>query len=332
MNKPIISICIPTYNRVNYLKKSIDSIICQPEFKSGEVEIIISDNASTDGTEELGKKYESDYDNVKYYRNSDNISIENFPLALSRGQGIYRKLSNDTFIYYTNSMRFMCDFVKSYKDDRKILFFLNKNRKNIKEEIIKCCSFDEFADIACTWTTWSGGFGLWEDECNKITSDLSGCDQLLWQCVQIYKMVAESQEAIINNQKLLSVQSVENKDLTYGLYMVLYVYFADILKTYLNINLLKQATFDKICYEQLRIFFTGKIIQYESNIKSERLSEDEDLKTLVFDEIKSRFDWQHYKKYYARRKTAFLIRQKIKAVLKKLHIWDILVALHIKKQ
>jgi len=35
--KPLVSICIPTFNRAPYLKQSLDSIISQNEFQSGDV-------------------------------------------------------------------------------------------------------------------------------------------------------------------------------------------------------------------------------------------------------------------------------------------------------
>ena len=43
--QPLVSICIPTYNRAECLKETIESIICQPEFLEGKVEIVVSDNA-----------------------------------------------------------------------------------------------------------------------------------------------------------------------------------------------------------------------------------------------------------------------------------------------
>ena len=48
MNKPLLSICIPTYNRSYYLKECLDCIVCQFRDKEvcDQVEIVISDNAS----------------------------------------------------------------------------------------------------------------------------------------------------------------------------------------------------------------------------------------------------------------------------------------------
>ena len=54
--QPLLSICIPTYNRAEYLEGALKNIVTDSAFDS-RVEVIISDNASTDNTQEVGKKY-----------------------------------------------------------------------------------------------------------------------------------------------------------------------------------------------------------------------------------------------------------------------------------
>ena len=78
MNKnkqPILSICIPTYNREVYLKRLVDSIISQKEFvDTDDIEIVISDNASTDSTKDMINKYINKYwDKIKFFQNKENI-------------------------------------------------------------------------------------------------------------------------------------------------------------------------------------------------------------------------------------------------------------------
>lgn len=46
----ILTIAIPTYNRANYLKRALKSIAKQYDDR---LEIIVSDNASLDDTEEV---------------------------------------------------------------------------------------------------------------------------------------------------------------------------------------------------------------------------------------------------------------------------------------
>src|SRR5574344_1838564 len=70
--KPLISIIITTYNRVNLLKKAILSSINQTY---QNIEIVICDNHSTDGTEELCKKYMKEDKRIKYFRHEKNEGI-----------------------------------------------------------------------------------------------------------------------------------------------------------------------------------------------------------------------------------------------------------------
>ena len=64
-NLPLITVIITTYNRVNLLEKAILSVINQT-YKN--LEIIISDNHSEDGTEELCEKYAKTDSRIIYYR------------------------------------------------------------------------------------------------------------------------------------------------------------------------------------------------------------------------------------------------------------------------
>jgi abequosyltransferase len=58
MKKPLLSICIPTYNREKYLKSAIESVLSQADEKNRNlIEICISDNCSKDNTEKLVKTF-----------------------------------------------------------------------------------------------------------------------------------------------------------------------------------------------------------------------------------------------------------------------------------
>lgn len=84
-NKPLLSLCIPTYNREQFLEECLESVVHQDGFD--EIEIVISDNASTDNTQKLILKYQEQYKNIKYHKNAENIgaikNIFNLPSLAS---------------------------------------------------------------------------------------------------------------------------------------------------------------------------------------------------------------------------------------------------------
>lgn len=70
MNKePLLSICIPTYNREVYLKRLLDSIVSQKGF-SDDIEIVIDDGPSKDNTQLMVAEYQKKYPNIRYFRNT----------------------------------------------------------------------------------------------------------------------------------------------------------------------------------------------------------------------------------------------------------------------
>lgn len=78
MSQVILSICIPTYNRAALLKEALESILPQiGEDLRDQVEIVVSDNASTDGTGQLvAERQKNSGRKIKYYRNPANLGFD----------------------------------------------------------------------------------------------------------------------------------------------------------------------------------------------------------------------------------------------------------------
>jgi glycosyltransferase involved in cell wall biosynthesis len=83
---PRVSLGMPVYNGENFIKEAIDSLLAQT-FK--DFELIISDNASTDRTEEICREYAAKDRRIRYYRNEQNLGAaqnHNCVFELSRGE------------------------------------------------------------------------------------------------------------------------------------------------------------------------------------------------------------------------------------------------------
>ncbi len=67
---PLVTIGLPVYNSEKYLEQSLNSLLAQTY---SDFVLIISDNASTDGTPLICKRYADADGRVKYFRNDTNI-------------------------------------------------------------------------------------------------------------------------------------------------------------------------------------------------------------------------------------------------------------------
>lgn len=83
--KPIVSVVLPVYNEETYLADTIDSILAQSHT---DFELILSDNASTDGTEAICREKAGQDSRIRYSRHETNVGgIQNFWLSLRKCRG-----------------------------------------------------------------------------------------------------------------------------------------------------------------------------------------------------------------------------------------------------
>jgi glycosyltransferase involved in cell wall biosynthesis len=95
MPEPKVSVCLPCYNRQDYISESIESVLAQ---SFSNFELIITDNCSTDGTAEIIKRYASKDNRIRCYVNDHNLGVLgnlNRGILLSRGEYIKPIFSDD---------------------------------------------------------------------------------------------------------------------------------------------------------------------------------------------------------------------------------------------
>jgi glycosyltransferase involved in cell wall biosynthesis len=89
MNTVKVSIGMPVYNGERYLRGALESLLSQsyPDF-----ELVICDNASADGTEDICRAYAAQDERIRYHRHAENIGAgRNFREAFIRCRGEYFK-------------------------------------------------------------------------------------------------------------------------------------------------------------------------------------------------------------------------------------------------
>jgi len=87
VSKPKVVVGVPVYNGVDRLSFALDSLIKQ-DYK--DLEILISNNCSTDGTGEIIEEYCRNYSHITCINQDENIGvIENFKKLVSQAKGDY---------------------------------------------------------------------------------------------------------------------------------------------------------------------------------------------------------------------------------------------------
>ncbi len=86
---PRVTIGLPVYNGERFIREAIESVLGQ---SYGDLELLISDNASTDGTEDICREYAAADQRVRYLRNERNLgAAPNYNRLVVEARGEYFK-------------------------------------------------------------------------------------------------------------------------------------------------------------------------------------------------------------------------------------------------
>ena len=116
---PLLSICIPAYNRADMLDKVLTSIVTVPEFlDSDDVEVIVSDNCSADDTPRVCRHYSELFPGkIHTFRQTSEINGHfNFKFVLDRGRGEFLKLHNDNTEFLPGMLSRYLEAIRSAED------------------------------------------------------------------------------------------------------------------------------------------------------------------------------------------------------------------------
>ncbi len=262
-DKILLSICIPTYNRAKVLEKTLLYITSDIDFDD-EVELIISDNCSTDNTREVVSKYIESFKNVYYYCNDTNIRDHNFSKVLMYGNGLYLKLQNDNLAFKPGGLKFMKDKLhESLSLGVPVFFTGNKIYTRKKKNEIFCNSLDEYVQSISTFVTYISCFGAWKShfECLENKNRYSGL--LLAQVDWSYRLVLDKGKCILyDNDIYLGVPVSLGIRQGYNYFEVQVDNYYKIMKPYIDKAIISRTTYYQDRMYSLKHFKTQLFYTY----------------------------------------------------------------------
>lgn len=224
-NYPLVSVGIITYNQKNYLRECIESVLIQDY---PNIEIVIGDDASTDGTQEMLKEYDKKYPGkFKLILHKTNQGItKNSNSVLKKCEGKYIVWMGGDDLMLPGKIRRQVEYMESHpectlcyhnldvfdSDSNKTLFYFNEKNKYEGDArlIIKygtfngACStmvradkvpkngFNETLPVASDWLFWC--------ECLLNGGNINYIDEVLGRYRRHQKNITAKTNYINNNE------------------------------------------------------------------------------------------------------------------------------------
>jgi acetyltransferase-like isoleucine patch superfamily enzyme/glycosyltransferase involved in cell wall biosynthesis len=154
---PILSICVPTFNRADLLQQFLASVLPQVAHSAGKVELIVSDNASTDHTAKVLSDVASK--ELFVHRNASNVGVlQNVFSVIAAARGEFAWVLGDDDRLHSDAVSSLLRILEEQPDIDA--FFLNCTMCKVGDY----CGDDTFdAQAPCCEITESKPLAVWED-------------------------------------------------------------------------------------------------------------------------------------------------------------------------
>ena len=258
-----LSICIPTFNRANLLLKCLESILSQITIDIlNDVEVVISDNSSSDATEELCRQLEDRFPrNIRYFRHKENVGAEdNFYRVLCLGRGEFLKGLNDSLVLQPGSIVELLRIVKACNNAKPALCFLN-GALGYPDLATESNTIDLVVRHASYFITWWGGFGTWREHLGEEELFFRKRQTAFVHVDNFLRQVHSSQCSIVINEHLFNLQTVAPKS-GYNVAEVFGRNYIGLLKPYVESGDLSPETLEA----EKRKLLVNHILPYHFNL------------------------------------------------------------------
>lgn len=177
MNKPILSLCMPTNGVIEWVFPVLDSIYTQG-CDDSDFEVIITDNG--DNIEFKSRIYE-------YIKGKSNIVYVETDALLFLNEIESYKLASGKLIKFVNhrtklvrgALQRLIDYAISHVDEKPITYFSNGVIDELEKKAYIFDEFDLFVKNLSYWSSWSTGMTIWKEDFDRLPKkDISEFNEL----------------------------------------------------------------------------------------------------------------------------------------------------------
>ncbi len=219
--KPLISICVPSYNHQKFVKEAVESVLNQTY---SNFELIIIDDCSVDNSINIIKSY--DDPRIKFYQNEDNMGgyrTLNKAARLAKGDLVAILHTDDKYDHH-----FLEEIVKAYNKypDSKVFVTAVYNQDDVLRHITPIYPFNSEGIItrkeAMTRLTYDNNIG---NGVNLVIHKDALCEKDLYNQkytivgdLDLFMRLAENYDFVYIN-KLLTYYRMHDSNLTHKVFL-----------------------------------------------------------------------------------------------------------------
>ncbi len=160
----LLSLCIPTNGKSDWVIPVVDSILCSAADEK-RYEIVIEDNGEGHDLETKIRDYQTDHRNIRYYRSASQGFLCQID-CLRHADGQLIKFVNHRSMLVEGAVEYLLQYAAENLQNKPVTFFSNGKLGGGEFE-----NFDQFVRGMSFWSSWSGGLAIWRNDQASLSND-----------------------------------------------------------------------------------------------------------------------------------------------------------------
>lgn len=224
MNKPLISLCMPTNGVIEWVFPVLESIYNQ-RVNNELFEVVITDNGNNTKFKKAIKEYLSAHTNI-VYAETQALPFMNEIESYKRASGLFIKFINHRTLLLPGALDSFISFVMNNIEEKPFIYFGNGIINEING-IKEYQNFNDFVEGLSYWSSWSTGMAFWREDFSKIMQDQDVEYNELFPHTDILFGFRNKKTYLIDNRMLL--KELSDDGIPKGKYDLFYAFAVEYL-------------------------------------------------------------------------------------------------------
>ena len=254
--KPLLSICIPIYNRLSYLERMLERFYEEKELFDSKIELFISDNCSEDDLQSCCNRFSEMGLRLNYHRNDTNLGMDgNFINCFKYANGKYVLLLGSDDIPQKESLKTICELLSQNYDYG--LLHLSGESSNKSGSLVECDNSNSLFEELNIWLTFISENIVKTEYVKDIDFDKYRGSLISQVPLYLHALLSSSKNAVYYANVFDEDNDSKNNG-GYNLFQVFVENFLTICKEYVDKGFLSNKSFErgkKLAFENWLVGF-----------------------------------------------------------------------------
>ena len=248
MNKPVLSLCMPTNGVIEWVFPVLESIYCQ-NVDETEFEVIITDNGDNKPFKEKIIEYKKNHTNLEY-KETDALPFLNEIESYKCANGKLIKFVNHRTKLIFGALEKLIDIAKKNSEEKPIVYFAN-GVLQLKSEQYIYPDFNEFVKNLSYWSSWSTGMTIWKEDFERLPENTSSFNELFPHTTVLFNERNRGTYILDNSMRFDELPQGKKKKGDYDLFQAFGIEYPGIICDLLRDGDITSETFRSVVKENL---------------------------------------------------------------------------------